>query len=83
VQGSRTPKAASVQRVDDAHCNSRQAWQDMGAPGYLDARQIAELDQASQLESGPVAVTPHDDGFDLRLDLPPHGIAAVRVELAA
>jgi xylan 1,4-beta-xylosidase len=83
VQGSRTPKAASVQRVDDAHCNSRQAWQDMGAPGYLDARQIVALDEASQLQSESIAVAPHDGGFDIRLDLPPHGIAAVRVELAA
>jgi xylan 1,4-beta-xylosidase len=83
VQGSRTPKAASVQRVDDAHCNSRQAWEDMGAPGYLDARQIVALDEASQLQSESIAVAPHDGGFDIRLDLPPHGIAAVRVELAA
>lgn len=83
AQSARAPKAAGVRRVDAGHCNSRQAWQDMGSPDYLDARQIAELDQASQLESEPVAVTPHDDGFDIRLDLPPHGVAAVCVELAA
>lgn len=83
VQSSREPKTASVQRVDDAHCNSRAAWLDMGSPGYLDARQVGALDQASQLESESVAIVPQGEGFDIRLDLPPHAIAAVRVELAA
>ncbi|HVX05624.1 MAG TPA: hypothetical protein VHA71_10965 [Rhodanobacteraceae bacterium] len=82
VQGSRQPKNARVQRVDQDHCNTRQAWLDMGSPGYLDAKQVAELDGASRLKPEPVAISPQDDGFDIQLDLPPHGIAAVRVELA-
>ncbi len=82
VQGSRRAKGASVRRVDDTHCNSRQAWVDMGSPDYLDSTQAAELDQASQLRAEAVAVNARDDGFDIRLELPPHGIAAVRVELA-
>jgi xylan 1,4-beta-xylosidase len=81
VQGARKAKAASVQRVDDDHCNSRQAWVEMGSPDYLAAEQVAELDQVSQLKADPVAVRNHDDGFDIQLNLPPHGIAAVRVEL--
>jgi xylan 1,4-beta-xylosidase len=82
VHASRKPKAARIQRVDDGHCNSRQAWVDMGSPGYLDAKQVAELDEASRLKAEPIAITAYDDGFDIQLDLPPHGIAAVRVELA-
>ena len=82
VTSSRKPKNASVLRVDGDHCNSRQAWLDMGSPDYLDAKQVAELDEVSQLESEPVAVQAHDDGFDIQLNLPPHGIAAVRVELS-
>lgn len=81
VQSSRKPKSARVQRVDAGHCNSRQAWVAMGSPGYLDAKQAAELDDASQLKAEPVAVDAHDDGFDITLNLPPHAIAAVRVEL--
>jgi xylan 1,4-beta-xylosidase len=82
VRGSRKPKSARVQRVDDGHCNSRQAWVDMGSPGYLDARQVAELDAASQLKAEPIAISARDDGFDIDINLPPHAIAAVRVELA-
>ena len=82
VHASRKPKTARIQRVDDGHCNSRQAWVDMGSPGYLDAKQVAELDEASRLKAEPIAITACDDGFDIQLDLPPHAIAAVRVELA-
>lgn len=82
VAGSRKPSSASVRRVDDAHCNSRQAWVDMGSPDYLDASQVAELDDASQLMTEKMAIQPHDGGFDIQLNLPPHAIAALRVELA-
>jgi hypothetical protein len=54
----------------------------MGSPGYLDAGQVAELDAASQLKAEPIALAAHDDGFDIQLRLPPHAIAAVRVDLA-
>ena len=82
VQSARKPKAARVQRIDDDHCNSRQAWVDMGSPDYLDARQVAELDGASRLKAEPVAISARDGGFDIQLNLLAHGIAAVRVELA-
>ncbi|HEY8229517.1 MAG TPA: glycosyl hydrolase family 39, partial [Rhodanobacteraceae bacterium] len=71
-----------VQYVDDGHCNSRQAWVDMGSPDYLDAKQVAELDEASQLKAEPIAINARNDGFDIQLNLLPHGIAAVRVALA-
>jgi hypothetical protein len=82
LASTRKPASAHVRYVDDDHCNSRQAWVDMGSPDYLDARQVAELDEASQLKSEPLAITSSEGGFDLQLNLPPHGIAAVRVELA-
>ncbi len=82
VKGSRKARSASVQRIDDGHCNSRQAWVDMGSPDYLDAQQVAELGEASQLKADKVAIEQQDDGFEIQLNLPPHAVAAVRVELA-
>ncbi|MGH8110649.1 MAG: GH39 family glycosyl hydrolase [Rhodanobacteraceae bacterium] len=82
VDSKRKPTTAMVQRVDAGHCNSRQAWVDMGSPEYLDAKQVDELDEASQLSAEPLAVQAHRGGFDVQLNLPPHAIAAVRVELA-
>jgi xylan 1,4-beta-xylosidase len=81
VQSARKPKNAHVQYVDDGHCNSRQAWVDMGSPDYLDAKQVAELDEVSQLKAEPIAINARDDGFDIQLNLLPHAIAALRVEL--
>ncbi|TAN05873.1 MAG: beta-xylosidase [Rhodanobacteraceae bacterium] len=82
LQGSQPPATASVQCIDAGHCNSRQAWVDMGSPDYLDTKQVAELDAASQLHAEAVAVQAAGDGFDIQLNLPPHAVAAVRVELA-
>lgn len=82
VTSTRGTVSDNVQRVDDSHCNSRQSWVDMGSPDYLDAMQVAELDQASQLQSEPVAITTNHGGFDITLNLPPHAIAAVRVQFA-
>ncbi len=82
VSSRRKAKGASVQRVDDGHCNTRQAWTAMGSPDYLDERQVAGLHEVSQLRAEPLAIQPFDGGFDIRLDLPPHAIAAARVELA-
>ncbi|MGH8126406.1 MAG: GH39 family glycosyl hydrolase, partial [Rhodanobacteraceae bacterium] len=82
VKSSRNAKSADVQCIDEGHCNSRQAWLDMGSPDSLDARQVAELDEASQLEPEAVAVQANGEGFDISVNLPPHGIAVTRVELA-
>lgn len=82
VDSKRKSNTAMVQRVDETHCNSRQAWLDMGSPDYIDAKQVAELDEASQLGAEPLAIQAHRGSFDITLNLPPHAIAAVRVDLA-
>ena len=82
VQSSRKAASASARRVDDAHCNSRQAWVEMDSPDYLDAAQVATLHAASLLQSEAIAITPREGGFDVVVTVPPHSIAAVRVELA-
>ncbi|HET9817550.1 MAG TPA: hypothetical protein VFP92_00105 [Rhodanobacteraceae bacterium] len=82
LTGSRKAESAVVQRVDSDHCNSRQAWTDMGSPDYLDAGQVAELDATSRLQPEAVVAQNPGDGFDINVALPPHAIAVVRVELA-
>jgi xylan 1,4-beta-xylosidase len=82
VQGPRKPASASVQRIDEGHGNSRRAWLDMDSPDYLDRGQVAALDEASRLQPAPLPITAHDDGFDIGISLPPHAVAAIRLELA-
>ncbi|HEY9112533.1 MAG TPA: hypothetical protein VIM92_12255 [Rhodanobacteraceae bacterium] len=71
--------APGVRRAH-AWSHTRRAWADRGSPGYLDAAQVTELEQAPQLKSESIAMALHGDGFDIRLDVPAHGIAAVRGE---
>jgi xylan 1,4-beta-xylosidase len=82
VQGSRKPASAILLRIDEDKGNSRQAWLDMGAPDYLDASQVAALERSSALRASRVPISARDGGFDLEISLPPHAIAAVRIELA-
>jgi beta-xylosidase len=71
-----------VLRIDEGHGNSRRAWLDMDSPDYLDRGQVAALDEASRLQPAPLPITAHDDGFDIGISLPPHAVAAIRLELA-
>jgi beta-xylosidase len=82
VQGARKPASASLLRIDEDNGNSRQAWLDMGAPDYLDASQVVALERSSALRASRVPISARDGGFDLEISLPPHAIAAVRIELA-
>ena len=82
LQTPRKPASASLLRIDEDNGNSRQAWLDMGAPDYLDASQVAAIEQSSSLHASHVPVGARDGGFDIEISLPPHAIAAVRVELA-
>ncbi|HJP99260.1 MAG TPA: hypothetical protein VJ862_11910 [Rhodanobacteraceae bacterium] len=82
VQGPRKSTSASLLRIDESNGNSRQAWLDMDSPDYLDANQVAAIEDASRLQTARAPIKARDGGFDIEVSLPPHAIAAIRVELA-
>jgi xylan 1,4-beta-xylosidase len=71
------PDSVTTQRIDDGHANPKKAWQEMGEPEYLSSSQIDELHKSAALVSEPYIYQFRDDGLDLKLDLPPHAVAAV------
>jgi len=77
------PRAATIERIDDAHANPRRQWRDMGEPEYLSRTQVEELEAASRLVKEPFDVTCADGTLRFHVDLPPHAIAAVTLELTA
>lgn len=80
LEGSDVPARVSVARLDDDHANPRRAWLDLGEPEYLQETQIAELNGVSQLVWEPLEHE-HDDGrLCLKLALPSHALAVLRVE---
>src|SRR5688572_4141971 len=75
------PSSAWVERIDDDHANPKRRWEALGAPEYLDRRALEQLHEASRLKRQTWAWKRHEDQIDLRVELPPHGIAALTLEL--
>ena len=61
--------------------NPRRQWREMGEPEYLSSAQVQELEAASRLAKEPFDVTYADGTVRFDVDLPPHAIAAVTLEL--
>ncbi|MDQ4076483.1 MAG: beta-xylosidase [Chloroflexota bacterium] len=76
------PRAAYVERIDEDHANPRRTWVEMGQPGYLNHRQVAQLQAASRLVKEPIDWRYEDETIHLDIDLPPNSVAAITVEFA-
>ncbi len=75
------PLGARIERVDDEHANAPRAWRLMGQPRDLNAQQLAQLHDASRLLVEDIDFR-HANGVTVvELELPPHGVAAVTLEL--
>ncbi len=57
VAGVRGIRSASLERIDETHCNPKKAWTEMESPICLDCGQIQALMEASELEQEPVDST--------------------------
>src|SRR6202030_1090812 len=44
------PVGATVRRIDSDHANAKRKWQELGAPEYLSADALTELNAASAME---------------------------------
>lgn len=75
------PRSATLERIDDSHANAKAAWQALGEPEYLNPTQERQLEEAARLvrESWPCRY--EERTAHLEIELPPHGIAALTIEL--
>lgn len=81
IMGIGRLKAATIQRVDDNHCNPRKAWIEMGSPEYPSREQIRKLMDASELKTEAISGEYEGEDLIFRVSVPPHGIAAITLEL--
>ncbi len=79
--GMEEPRAAYVEHVDETHANAPRIWHDMGAPEYLSPLQVEQLNAASQTMREPHVWTYEKGSVHLELELPPHAVAAITLEL--
>jgi len=81
IRGITRFKSATIQRVDDDHSNPRKAWIEMGSPEYPTKEQIRRLMEASELITEPISGEYHGEDLLFSISVPPHGIAAITLEL--
>jgi xylan 1,4-beta-xylosidase len=76
------PSSVWVERIDEQHANAKRRWQALGAPEYLTSATLEQLHGASRVTREACAWIWRDQRIALELALPPHGVAALSVELA-
>jgi xylan 1,4-beta-xylosidase len=76
------PSGAWVERIDENHANAKRRWQALGAPEYLDGLAVEQLHEASRLIRHACPWRWCEEQIALEIELPPHGVVALTVELA-
>ena len=76
------PRAAYLECVDEEHANARRVWQEMGEPKYLSRVEVEQLQAASRIIKEPLPCEYQERTIGLNVDVPPHGVAAITIELA-
>jgi xylan 1,4-beta-xylosidase len=80
LAGTRAPKTAWIQRIDNEHANPRALWHSMGKPEYLSALQVEQLSQASTLQKEPQPWNREQQDLVFEVSLPPQSVAAITIE---
>jgi xylan 1,4-beta-xylosidase len=75
------PSGAWIERIDENHANAKRRWLALGAPEYLDGWAVEQLHEASRLTRQACPWTWREDGLTLEIELPPHAVAALTVDL--
>ncbi|HEU4769962.1 MAG TPA: glycosyl hydrolase [Pyrinomonadaceae bacterium] len=80
LDNAREPAGAYVTRIDEDHANAKRLWIDMGQPEYLSAKQVEQLEEASQLKREKQSFTYRNGKIVLKATLPPHAVAAITID---
>ena len=81
LENAPEPRQAHIQRIDSEHANPKTSWLDMGQPEYLTEQDIERLQEASRLMKERQSFRHKDDVVVLQLNLPPHAVAAITLEV--
>ena len=82
LTGAPELRYAYVERIDDTHASARALWHEMGEPEYLRASEVERLQEASRVRKERHVWRYEDRTIHLDINLPPHCVAAITVELA-
>ena len=71
-----------MRRIDEAHANAKRKWQGLGAPEYLSASDLAELNAASMIERERQEFTCRDGAVEIATVLAPLSVTAITLSYA-
>jgi xylan 1,4-beta-xylosidase len=72
--------SATIQRIDLEHANAKRRWEQMGKPEYLNAKQVSELNQVSELTSETIQISQKDGQSVIEVEMPPQAVASIRFQ---
>jgi xylan 1,4-beta-xylosidase len=75
------PSRAWLERIDEDHANAKRRWLELGSPEYLNGAALEHLHDASRVTREVCPWTWREKRITLELELQPHAVAAVTVEL--
>ena len=74
-------KKAFIERIDDTHANSTQAWIAMGSPQSLSPQQVLTLEAASSLIKEPLNINVENALATIEVTIPQQGVACITLEI--
>ena len=74
---------AYIECINEDHANPRRLGREMGTLECPSRSQVEQLEAASRLENEPLGFLYGDRAVRFDVDLPPHAVAAIMLELAA
>lgn len=79
LKGASNIASATIRRIDLEHANAKRHWEQIGKPEYLSSEMVAELDEASQLESEAQSFAREGEGFRIDVTMPPQAVGAIEL----
>lgn len=80
LRNADAPIKAAIQRIDADHAHAKRRWQDLGEPQYPDAKMLALLHAASELQQTVQAFRHAEGRLEFDVAVPPLGVAAVTLQ---
>ncbi len=71
---------ATVRQIDETHANPKRVWSEMGAPEYPSLAEVERLRAASRMVPEPQPCEEVNGSVTLIIALPPHAVAAIRLD---
>jgi len=69
IEADYAPKEASLQRIDENHCNPLQGWENMGKPGEMLPSEIRKLTEETSLQLEKMEIQYRDGYIVIETDL--------------